>query len=203
MKKTAIFLSVSLLAVQASAQEYYHDGVEVCSNGITYDVKLNFLALILTNKANSLIYGTWTYPDGSIIKSDHDENLLNTELEFEENSFKEALKKTFTKAEFDKLHAVNGIKFNIYCVIDNDLIIRELDFYMSIYEDPIFLQIPPAKYALLEKNIKKYVKIEANEYAEKFKYMHATKFVDFSKIQIDYDSETPGPYTKPASQKGP
>ncbi|WP_290526971.1 hypothetical protein, partial [Alistipes sp.] len=27
MKKTAIFLSVSLLAVQANAQEYYHDGV--------------------------------------------------------------------------------------------------------------------------------------------------------------------------------
>ena len=157
----------------------------------------------MTNKANSLIYGTWTYPDGSIIKSDHDENLINTELEFEENSFKEALKKTFTKAEFDKLHAVNGIKFNIYCVIDNDLIIRELDFYMSIYEDPIFLQIPPAKYALLEKNIKKYVKIEANEYAKKFKYMHATEFVDLSKIQIDYDAETPGPYTKPASQKGP
>ena len=203
MKKIIFSVLLSTITISSISQNYYQDGKTIYSNGITYDVKLNFLALILTNKANSLIYGTWTYPDGSIIKSDHDENLLNTELEFEENSFKEALKKTFTKAEFDKLHAVNGIKFNIYCVIDNDLIIRELDFYMSIYEAPIFLQIPPAKYALLEKNIKKYVKIEANEYAKKFKYMHATEFVDFSKIQIDYDAETPGPYTKPASQKGP
>ena len=198
MKKTAIFLSVSLLAVQASAQEYYHDGVEVCSNGITYDVKLNFLALILTNKANSLIYGTWTYPDGSIIKSDHDENLLNTELEFEENSFKEALKKTFTKAEYQKLTQVREPKFEIYLVISDD-VIEELEFMMDIYEAPIFLLIPPAKYALLEKNIKKYVKIEANEYAKKFRYMHLSKFVDFSKIQIDYGTTSPGVYVKPVS----
>ena len=203
MKKIIIFTILSMIGVGGIAQNYYKDGTQVCSNGITYDVKLNPITMHLNNKANALIYGTWTFLNGTKIESDEDKDYLNTDIEFDENSFKEALKKTFTKAEFDKLHAVNGIKFNIYCVIDNDLIIRELDFYMSIYEDPIFLQIPPAKYALLEKNIKKYVKIEANEYAKKFKYMHATEFVDFSKIQIDYDAETPGSYTKPASQKGP
>ena len=102
MKKIIFSVLLSTITISSISQNYYQDGKTIYSNGITYDVKLNFLALILTNKANSLIYGTWTYPDGSIIKSDHDENLLNTELEFEENSFKEALKKTFTKAEFDK-----------------------------------------------------------------------------------------------------
>ena len=153
----------------------------------------------LNNKANALIYGTWTFLNGTKIESDEDEDYLNTNIEFDENSFKEALRKTFTKAEFDKLHAVDEIKFTIYCVIDNNLKISELVFNMSIYEDPIFLQIPPAKYALLEKNIKKYVKIEANEYAKKFKYMHATKFDDFSKIQIDYGTTSPGVYVKPVS----
>ena len=191
------------MTASALTQDYYNDGAAVCSDGITYHVKLNPITMHLNNKANSLIYGTWIFLNGTKIESDEDKDYLNTDIEFDENSFKEALKKTFTKAEFDKLYAVDGIKFTIYCVIDNDLEIRELAFNMSIYEAPIFLQIPPAKYALLEKNIKKYVKIEANEYAKKFKYMHATKFVDFSKIQIDYDSETPGLYTKPASQKGP
>lgn len=111
---------LSCTATDAAAQEYYQDGKPVYSNGITYDVELDFLSLVLTNKANSLIWGTWTYPDGTIIKSDHDDNLVNTVLEFEKESFNEALKKTFTKAEFDKLRAVKGIKFNIYCVIDNN-----------------------------------------------------------------------------------
>ena len=186
MKKIIIFTILSMIGVGGIAQNYYKDGTQVCSNGITYDVKLNPITMHLNNKANALIYGTWTFLNG-------------TNIEFDENSFKEALRKTFTKAEFDKLHAVDEIKFTIYCVIDNNLKISELVFNMSIYEDPIFLQIPPAKYALLEKNIKKYVKIEANEYAKKFKYMHATKFVDFSKIQIDYGTTSPGVYVKPVS----
>lgn len=190
MKSYILSIVLFCAAGSVAAQDFYKDDVPVYSNGITSDVKLNILSLRLKNKANSLIWGTWTYPDGSIIKSDHDDNLVNTVLEFEKESFNEALKKTFTKAEFDKLRAVKGIKFNIYCVIDNNLNIRELDFYMSIYDDPIFLQIPPEKYALLEKNIKKYVKITANEYAKKFKYMHATKYVDFSKIHIDYGRPT-------------
>ncbi len=37
MKKTAIFLSVSLLAVQANAQEYYHNGTRITTDGITFN----------------------------------------------------------------------------------------------------------------------------------------------------------------------
>ena len=200
MKK--IVLSILLLSIctfMCKAQDYYKNGVSVYSGGITYTVTLDPFVFTLNNASNQLIHGTWTYKDGRKIESDEDEDYLNTNIEFDENSFKEALRKTFTKAEFDKLHAVDEIKFTIYCVIDNNLKISELVFNMSIYEDPIFLQIPPAKYALLEKNIKKYVKIEANEYAKKFKYMHATKFVDFSKIQIDYGTTSPGVYVKPVS----
>ena len=202
MKKTAIFLSVSLLAIQANAQEYYHDGVSVCSGGITYTVTLDPFVFTLNNASNQLIHGTWTYKDGRKIESDEDNDYLNAEVKIDPETLKKAFKETFTKAEYQKLTQVREPKFEIYLVISDD-VIEELEFMMDIYEAPIFLQIPPAKYALLEKNIKKYVKIEANEYAKKFKYMHATKFVDFSKIQIDYDAETPGPYTKPASQKGP
>lgn len=105
-----------------------------------------------------MIRGTWTYKDGSVIESDEDDNYLSTVVKIDEQTLKKAFKETFTQAEYQKLTQACNAIFEIHVVISDD-VIEEMEFLVDVYEDPIFLQIPLAKYVLLEKNIKKYVKV--------------------------------------------
>lgn len=184
-----------------NAQNYYKDGVPVYSSGITFNVELDPFVFILNNASNQLIRGTWTYKDGSVIESDEDDSYTSTVVKIDEQTLKKAFKETFTQAEYQKLTQARNAIFEIHVVISED-VIEEMEFLVDVYEDPIFLHIPPAKYMLLEKNIKKYVKVSGNEYAKKFKYMHLSKYINFSKMPIDYGqptTERPGIYTKPVS----
>ena len=56
---------------------------------------------------------------------------------------------------------------------------------------PCMLSIPPEKYALLEKNLKRYVKWDVNLFGRKLQFMHGMSFVNFSKIRLQYPSSEP------------
>ncbi len=190
MKKILLAtLLFSICNLKGIAQNYYQDQESVYSSGITYNVELDPFVLILNNASNRLIRGRWTYKNGTVMESDSDVNYLNAEVKIDPETLEKAFKETFTNGEYQKLKKVTDAKFEIHLVIADNLI-QELEFLIDIYEDPVFLQIPPAKYALLEKNIKKYVKVSTNECAKKFKYMHLSKFIDFSKMPINYGRQT-------------
>ena len=56
---------------------------------------------------------------------------------------------------------------------------------------PCMLAIPPSKFALLEKNLKRYVKWDVNLFGRKLQFMHGMSFVNFSKIRLQYPSSEP------------
>ena len=61
----------------------------------------------------------------------------------------------------------------------------------SLDYEPCMLSIPPEKYALLEKNLKRYVKWDVNLFGRKLQFMHGMSFVNFSKIRLQYPSSEP------------
>ena len=204
MKKTAIFLSVSLLAVQASAQEYYHDGTRITADGITFNVRKRMEIFNLSNASNHLVNENWQYLDGTEVDPEaNNVDYLSARASFDLELMKKALKETFSKAEYERLSEAKKSGFRVFYAIDGQGNVLEISFILNARLNPELARIPPEKYAQLEKNIRKHIKWETNEYAKKFKFLHASSQLQFPDLPIDYDSETPGPYTKPASQKGP
>ena len=54
---------------------------------------------------------------------------------------------------------------------------------------PEMLAMPPSKFALLEKNLKKYVKWDVSYLGKKLQYMYGMTFVNFSRVKLDYSDD--------------
>ena len=186
------------------AQEYYHDGTRITADGITFNVRKRMEIFNLSNASNHLVNENWQYLDGTEVDPGaNNVDYLSARASFDLELMKKALKETFSKAEYERLSEAKKSGFEVFYAIDGQGNILEISFILNARLNPELARIPPEKYAQLEKNIRKHIKWETNEYAKKFKFLHASSQLQFPDLPIDYDSETPGPYTKPASQKGP
>ena len=164
-------LFLSLLAINACtamlAQEYYHDGTRITADGITFNVRKRMEIFNLSNASNHLVNENWQYLDGTEVDPGaNNVDYLSARASFDLELMKKALKETFSKAEYERLSEAKKSGFRVFYAIDGQGNILEISFILNARLNPELARIPPEKYAQLEKNIRKHIKWETNEYAK-------------------------------------
>lgn len=198
MKKLLFsFLAISVF-INTFAQEYYNDGDRISADGITFNVRKRMEIFNLSNISNHLVNKNWQYLNGTVIDPGEDNiDYLSSHATFDLELMKKALKETFTEAEYNRLCKAERSGFEILFAIDGNGNILEISFIINARMNPELARVPPEKYAKLEKNIRKYIKWETNEYAKKFKFLHAFSQLDFPDLPLDYKKTGPGVYIQP------
>lgn len=192
--RTRCLLIISFIlcaAASTAAQEYYKDGARISADGITYKVRKRMEVFNLSNVTNHLVNENWQYLNGSVIDPGADNvDYLSASASFDLELMKKALKATFTQAEYKRLSKAERSGFEVFFAIDGNGKVLEVSFILNARINPELAQIPPEKYARLEKNIRKYIRWETNEYTKKFKFMHAFSQLQFPELPIDYSRPT-------------
>ena len=186
--KIAVFVAGLLSFVSSvSAQDYYTGHDQVSADGITFSVSVyHGLILSLSNIANTRGDAPEVYKDGSPIEPEFEEYAVaNTIPGCVEKAFTE----TFTQEEYETLKQDTAANIDIGYIISPQGVTEEVSFVMDYA--PCMLAIPPSKFALLEKNIKRYVKWDVNLFGRKLQFMHGMSFANFSKIHLQYPSSEP------------
>lgn len=187
MKKLLFILCSICVYTNLPAQEYYFDGTSIDTGEITFKVSKKGYILNLDNINNFRVDQNWQYWDGTVVELDADNvDYQNAGASFNLELMKKALKATFTQAEYKRLSKAERSGFEVFFAIDGNGKVLEVSFILNARKNPELARVPPEKYALLEKNIRKYIKWETNEYAKKFKFMHAFSQFQFQNLQINY-----------------
>ena len=187
MKRIFSIISALGCVLSVSAQDYYTGRDQVSADGITFSVSVyQGLILSLSNIANTRGDAPEVYKDGSPIEPEFEEYAVaNTVPGCVEKAFTE----TFTQEEYEMLKQDPTANIDIGYIISPQGVTEEVSFVMDYA--PCMLRIPPAKYALLEKNLKRYVKWDVNLFGRKLQFMHGISFANFSKIRLQYPSSEP------------
>ncbi len=183
MKKFLFVLFLVILFNESLAQDYYTGKKNIEANGVTFDVKIGPYSLSLDN----MVYERGKdpnlyYKDGSPVEEVH----YPETCEMISGGLAKALMETFSESEYRQFQQLEGLLFWISYIIDPDGNTIEVGFTVSKIAE--MLALPPAKFALLENNVKKYVKWKVSPDGKKVQYMHGLGFVNFSRIELPYDS---------------
>ena len=98
-----------------------------------------------------------------------------------------ALRKSFLDADIESLRSYKHSPMTIFYVVGPDGDTLEVTFIMDSI--PELLSLPPETFALLEQNLKKYVKWEVNAYGQQLEFMQTRSFIHFQKVPLN--SEVP------------
>ncbi len=98
-----------------------------------------------------------------------------------------AFRKSFLDADIESLRSYKHSPMTIFYVVGPDGDTLEVTFIMDAV--PELLSLPPETFALLEQNLKKYVKWEVNVYGQQLEFMQAISPVHFQKVPLN--SEVP------------
>lgn len=98
-----------------------------------------------------------------------------------------AFRKSFLDADIESLRFYKHSPMTIFYVVGPDGDTLEVTFIMDAV--PELLSLPPETFALLEQNLKKYVKWEVNVYGQQLEFMQAISPVHFQKVPLN--SEVP------------
>ena len=107
------------------------------------------------------------------------------DLKSSQASFDQAIRMTFTKKEMDELKNNPPAQMTFYYVVSPEGETLEVAFIIP-KESSILIDLPLKKYALLEKNLKKYLKWTVNDFGKTMKFLHAWRIVDFPTMKIYY-----------------
>lgn len=183
MKKKLFVLFLGALFNESFAQDYYTGKETIEVDGITFDVKVGPYALSLDNATyekgkDPNLY----YKDGSLVEEED----YPEACEVISGGLAKALMKTFSESEYRQFQQLKGLLFWISYVIDSDGNTIEVGFAVSKIAE--MLALPPAKFALLENNVKKYVKWKVLPDGKRLKYMYGMSFINWSQIDLPYGS---------------
>ena len=183
MKKFLFVLFLVALFDESFAQDYYTGKETIEANGVTFDVKISTYSLSLDN----VLYEKGKdpnlyYKDGSLVE---EVNYPET-CTMISGGLAKALMETFSESEYRQLQQLEGLSFWISYIIDPKGNTIEVGFTVSKIAE--MLALPPQKFALLENNVKNYVKWTISPDGKKLQYMHGLGFVNWSKIELPYVS---------------
>ena len=174
MKKFLLcFLSVAALTT-ARAQNYYSESTTLTADGITFSVESIYNVFYrLQNAENVYSHRPTEYLDGTNAEPwDYDPGEIDVE------SFKKAFTETFTEEEGARLRDGKDAIW-VALVKNNRGEVLEVSFSARI--SPRTSAIPPSKYALYERNLKKYVRWKTiTDDEKKLNIMHETRKLIFS-----------------------
>jgi hypothetical protein len=183
MRNIFLLLLMAFCAELCPAQNYYTDKSEVTANGIIYKVTdMGKYVFSLHNISNTLGDETETYyKDGRKLEY---ENYYKIRTKPLAGTMAKAFTETFTKAEYNELRKIKDALMIIHFFINPDGTIIELRFTLD--KEPEMLSIPPSKFALLEKNLKKYVTFELSDFAKGLKNIYRPNNINFSTMNLVY-----------------
>lgn len=183
MKRLSYVLALSISVATVSAQDYYSGRDTVSADGITFSVKkAQGIAFSLANVCNTLADLPQVYKDGREIEPEFEEYAYAESID---GTIEKAFTETFTREEYEKLRQDPEAGIVIYYTYSSEGLTQEVYFVCD--DKPCLLAIAPAKFALLEKNLKKYAKWKVNAFGQKLKFMHGMSFANFSKTNLRYD----------------
>lgn len=161
----------------------YRAGEQVTADGITFKVEGEFDAVLRMQN----IQNRWTdsvrvyYRDGRPLEPENYDLVSATALP---GSLNRALTATFTESEFEQLQSQTDESLILYVTISPaEGRVCEVGFIM---DQEAMQLIPPAKFALLEKNLKQYVTYEVNALGKQLQYLGGPVFVNFARLHLDY-----------------
>lgn len=187
MKRVFSIIFILGFGLSVSAQDYYTGKSTVTADGITFRITEAYgTILTLSNITNTRGNALEVYKDGSPVEPEFEEYAVaNTVPGCIEKAFTE----TFTKEEYESLRTDSEAILTMGYVISPEGNVEEVWFGFS--KRPGLVALPPSKFALLEKNIKRYVKWEVNLFGRKLQFMHGVSFANFSKAKLQYASPEP------------
>lgn len=190
MKRIFGIFSAIVLVFPVSAQDYYTGKSTVTADGITFVVSNRHYIFSLDNVDNVQMSqsGGYRYKDGTLVEEEFADYAT---AETRPGCVDRALKETFSEEEYEALRNDRNAVVVIGYVISPEGNTPEVSFVVDYA--PCMLAIPPEKFALLEKNLKRYVKWDVNLFGRKLQFMHGLSFVNFSKINLDYSVPEPTP----------
>ncbi len=156
------------------AQNYYSESTTLTADGITFTVKNKYgVYYNLENAQNVVSHRPTEYLDGTNAEPwDYDPGEIDVE------SFKKAFTETFTEEEGARLRDGKDAIW-VILVKNNRGEVLEVSFSARI--SPRTSAIPPSKYALYERNLKKYVRWKTiTDDEKKLNIMHETRELIFS-----------------------
>lgn len=181
-----IFLLLSLaFTIGGYSQNPYQNGTTVSADGITFEVRLSKYSFFLRNTANTRSQkANWRYKDGRELETLDEYAVIDGSMK--PGGENQALRKSLPDSVILSLRSYKHSRMTIFYVIGPDGDTLEVTFIMSPV--PELLSLPPETFALLEQNLKKYVKWEVNKYGQQLEFMQTSSFVHFQKVLLD--SET-------------
>ena len=177
-------LAFSLTGVGYS-QNYYTPGTQVSAEGITFNV-INGggkYALALENAENTMgEVNQLYYKDGRPLEP---ENYGLVSASPAPGMLAKALTSTFTKSEFEQLRKLDdSLVLSFYITPEGKII--EVAFIMG---KESMQSISPEKFAILEKNLRKYLTFDVNALGRKLQYMYGGSFVNFPIVELHYPGD--------------
>lgn len=169
MRKQLLTLVLSCLAGICLAQNYYAEDAVITVDDITFSVRSIYGAYYeIENIQNKLTSAPTEFLDGSPAGSwEYEPGELDVE------TFKKAFTETFTEEEGTRLRDEKAALW-VMLVKNNRGEVLEVRFSARV--SPSTGSITPAKFALYEKNLKKYVRWqEITEDEKKLKFMQETR----------------------------
>lgn len=168
----------------AQKNYYTKDIRHITADGITFVVEHNEYNFILWNVCNKLdTIPTWFYKDGRELMTQEEYDAVFFKPAGK-NTVDRAIVNTFTEREMLPLRVMRDAPIAVYYVIDSEGNTVEVAFIVDAI--PEMLCIPPEKFALLEKNLKKEVKWELNDAARRLQFVTADGFINFRMLNTHY-----------------
>ena len=157
---------------------------EVVKTGNNTYIKIILpFSISYSNKANRWDNATNLYfADGTPL-DEYDYDAYD--LKSSQASFDQAIRMTFTKKEMNELKNNPPAQMTFYYVVSPEGETLEVAFIIP-KESSILIDLPLEKYALLEQNLKKYLKWTVNDFGKTMKFLHAWRIVDFPTMKISY-----------------
>ena len=184
MKRILVTVLLAGVLYPAWSQPYYVPGKQVSAEGITFNViEFGKYTLILENAENTMgEVNQLYYKDGTPLEPENYEVVSASPAP---GMIAKAFTSTFTKSESEQLRKIDDtLDISFYVTPDGKII--ELAF---ILDKESMQSIAPGKFAMLEKNLKKYLTFEVNALGRKLQYVYGPSFINFSNLQLHYPGD--------------
>lgn len=184
MKKFGFILLWVCIAQVAFAQSYYRegsyiDGYDLKAGDITFHITSTGTSYSFNNVTNGLLDKPIMWRDGRRVTREEYEALEEGELDIA--SVKKAFQETFTEEEYDALKEGKDY-MSLYMSIDTEGRMVEVSLYFDA--TPRTRAIPPEQYALLEKNLKKYLRYTLSEDEKKLQFLRLDIPIAFQHLML-------------------
>jgi len=193
MKKFFLLLLLGFFVESILAQSYYREGIytdgyDLNAGDITFKVSSSGLGLILENVENEWSHKPIMWLDGKWLSEPEYEALAEGQLDI--SSVKKAFRETFTEDEYKALVAGKDY-MSLYMTMSTEGQVIDVTFFITI--SPRMVAVAPEKYALLENNLKRYVRYAVTEDEKKLKFFRLDIPIAFQSLHLRYSDFDRGP----------